>query len=1267
MNKIVRQMRVMESETIQMNNVRLKDRMRRYFSKIICFLLAFGLSISMFSQTFIVTVNGNTVGTYNKSLTAVYQSAQIINSEAKSGSTTIYARNNGTKTYYKFQGETFIGTTIDSTNASSFVWTYDKAYAFCSNGTVYGAWTNGKNNSHIYNGTDIPNPNNDNNKLELSGSYVYKKTVSLPSNFSSMSATLDLTQVKIYTNNSWPPVYPSENLYVYGHLEWKGNGGFFEWGFRQSTGNTWQFFASGQGDGSGPGDIAGKTISSNQPVTVEWKLEANQFALYVSGSSTIPFYSKPLTAAQVLYIRNNNPFFLMATSMCPDYGNSNGDNDNKITDFCDGTFLGPVKWKDCKINFQDGNWWNFWQSDTEQSIYCSSHTVQVLQPNSSQNPENSEIITLSRNGSFSTTCNISTSSNPTAGGTTSGEGTKTIGTSCTVTAQANPGYTFTKWTENGLDVSTISSYTFTVSPARNLVANFTQSQQKYIINFNAQGGTVSISSQNVLYGAAVGTLPTPTRTGYTFGGWWTGTNGSGTQYTSTTIYNTASDITLYAKWTPITYTVAYNGNGNTGGSTTTSSHTYDVAKVLTSNGFTRSYTVTYNYNGNGQSNGTAIATYTFNNWNTLSSGGGTTYTNGQSIVNLTSTNGATVNLYAQWNTGSVTLPTPNARTGYTFAGWYTAASGGTNVGGGGATYTPTAAITLYAQWTSVPTYTINTSSNPTTGGSTSGGGSFVSGNSCTIKATANTGYTFTNWTENGTVVSSSSSYTFTVSATRTLVANFTPITYTVAYNGNGNTGGSTASSTHTYDVAKALTGNGFTRTYTVTYNYNGNGQSNGTGTATYTFKDWNTLSGGGGTTYTNGQSVINLTSTNGTTITLYAQWNSGSVTLPTPNARTGYTFAGWYTAASGGTYIGGSGATYTPTAAVTLYAQWTTNPVYTISTSSNPTAGGSTSGGGANATGASCTVNATANSGYSFVNWTENGSSVSTNSSYTFTVSANRNLVANFTPQPIQTENGVIINGIKWATRNVDKPGTFAANPESTGMFYQWNRKTGWSGTDPMINSNGGTTWDTSQPTGTTWTEVNDPSPTGWRLPTSNEINSLISSGAVWTQVNGVYGYRFGNGSNTIFMPAAGFRDNAYSGKLAGVNDTDWYWSSAKSGDWAQCLYAPSNNHYMTGQYAANGFCVRSVAKDPTAINEIEKTELTIYPNPTKNELFIKTDLQIKKIEICDLSGRNVKIFSTTSVQNGVQTISLSSLLKGIYLVKVYTDNGITVSKIVKE
>jgi len=73
-------------------------------------------------------------------------------------------------------------------------------------------------------------------------------------------------------------------------------------------------------------------------------------------------------------------------------------------------------------------------------------------------------------------------------------------------------------------------------------------------------------------------------------------------------------------------------------------------------------------------------------------------------------------------------------------------------------------------------------------------------------------------------------------------------------------------------------------------------------------------------------------------------------------------------------------------------------------------------------------------------------------------------------------------------------------------------------------------------------------------------------------------------------------------------------------------------------------------------------TELKIYPNPAKNEIFIKSELQIKKIEIYSLTG--VLLLSESNFN---EKISLSTLPKGVYIVKIYTDNGIKNRKIVKE
>ena len=101
--------------------------------------------------------------------------------------------------------------------------------------------------------------------------------------------------------------------------------------------------------------------------------------------------------------------------------------------------------------------------------------------------------------------------------------------------------------------------------------------------------------------------------------------------------------------------------------------------------------------------------------------------------------------------------------------------------------TTTSALGLY---TLIPQYTITVSASPSAGGTVSGGGTFASGSSWTVTATANSGYTFANWTENSSVVSSSASYNFTLSGNRTLVANFTvnPVSHspmTVDLNNDG--------------------------------------------------------------------------------------------------------------------------------------------------------------------------------------------------------------------------------------------------------------------------------------------------------------------------------------------------------------------------------------------------------------------------------------------------------------------------------------------------
>ena len=156
----------------------------------------------------------------------------------------------------------------------------------------------------------------------------------------------------------------------------------------------------------------------------------------------------------------------------------------------------------------------------------------------------------------------------------------------------------------------------------------------YTVNFNQHDATiVGTESTTATYDAAMPSVTVPQKDGYIFGGYWTGENGTGTQYynadgTSARTWNIASTTTLHAKWTGVSYLVAFNPNGGTG-SMSNQSHTCGTSKALTSNTFTRDG-------------------YYFLGWNTNADGSGTAFYNGKTVTNLTTTPGAIVTLHAQW-------------------------------------------------------------------------------------------------------------------------------------------------------------------------------------------------------------------------------------------------------------------------------------------------------------------------------------------------------------------------------------------------------------------------------------------------------------------------------------------------------------------------------------------------------------------------------------------------------------------------------------------
>ena len=268
-----------------------------------------------------------------------------------------------------------------------------------------------------------------------------------------------------------------------------------------------------------------------------------------------------------------------------------------------------------------------------------------------------------------------------------------------------------------------------------------------------------------------------------------------------TVNSTDGDVTLTAELVFNTYTVQFNKNHTDAtGSMNNQAFTYGTAQNLTANAFSRTG-------------------YTSARWNTQANGSGTSYDNGQSVNNLTTTNNGTVTLYAQWtanqytvtldkqggNGGSasatatydaampaITVPT---RTGYTFGGYFTQTNGGGtqyyNADGTSAhIWDKTAATTLYAKWTA-NTYTVTLNKQDGNGGSASATATYDAAMPA-ITVPTRTGYTFggyfTQTNGGGTQyynADGTSTRTWNLTAATTLYAKWAIITYNITYDLDG--------------------------------------------------------------------------------------------------------------------------------------------------------------------------------------------------------------------------------------------------------------------------------------------------------------------------------------------------------------------------------------------------------------------------------------------------------------------------------------------------
>ena len=419
----------------------------------------------------------------------------------------------------------------------------------------------------------------------------------------------------------------------------------------------------------------------------------------------------------------------------------------------------------------------------------------------------------------------------------------------------------------------------------------------------------------------------------------------------------ASDVTVTPSFRPVVYSVRFDPNGGTGGPMPDRSLVYDAPQTLDANLYSR-------------------PGYSFDGWNTASDYSGTFFADLAEVCNLSDQEGAVVTFYAQWRPleylvrfdrnhadaaglmqdQHFTYDSPQALsangyslTGYTFLGWNDEPDGSGSAYSDGETvnFLPpyvNAVKTLYAQWGPI-SYSVRFDPNGGAGGPMPDR-SFVYDAPQTLNPNVytRTGYEFAGWNTaadgSGTGFADMDAVlnlSDTEGGVVVLYAQWTPIRYTVHFDGNGAEDGTMEDQSFTYDQPGTLRPNAFSLTG-------------------YTFDGWTDA---GGSVYPDRASVLNLAAESGAVVTLSARWapNAYSVRF-VPNAPTegwagempdqsffydtaqalnanaytctGYTFTGWNTAADGsGAACADEAAILNLTAEdgaiVTLYGQWRPN------------------------------------------------------------------------------------------------------------------------------------------------------------------------------------------------------------------------------------------------------------------------------------------------------------------------------------------------------
>ena len=625
-------------------------------------------------------------------------------------------------------------------------------------------------------------------------------------------------------------------------------------------------------------------------------------------------------------------------------------------------------------------------------------------------------------------------------------------------------------------------------------------------------------------------------------------------------------------------------------------------------------------------------------------------------------------------------------------------------------------------------YTVSASASPSAGGTVSGAGSYASGSTCTLTATPATGYEFTKWTKNGTQVSTNATYSFTVSANATYVANFSQVTTPDPdpdpQTGDVTIGSGTSTNAYipTYAYYKySLTEQIYTAseiggagTITAVSFKVGNSKSttrtvdlylkHTTKTAFTSKTGWETLSSsdkvysGSVTFNASGWTTITLSTPfvyNGTSnLIIGMDDNTGSYVSSSSNSPKFYVYS---TSANRAMRIYSDNTNYNPASPTSYSGTYVTsnNQVmltmsgsgggttvnnYTITASASPTAGGTVTGAGTYQEGSTCTLRAAAASGYEFTKWTKNGTQVSTNATYSFTVTGNAAYVANFsqvtTPDPDPQTGDVTIGS--GSSTNAYLP-TYAYYKYSLTEQIYTAAEIGQSGTITAISfkvSNAKSTTRTLAVYLKHTTKTAFTSKKGWESVSSS---NLVYSGSVtfnasgWTTITLTTPFTY-NGTNNLLLAVD---DNTGSYVSSSSNSPQFYVYSTGANRALRIYsdntnYNPSSPSSYSGSYVTSNNQImlamtgsKAIENTPVEVVGSENKTVVVYPNPVERggsfTIEVPESMTAARIEVFNTQGACVY----QSQGSGNVEMPCDRLSSGLYIVRITEGSNVLYGKVV--